>query len=41
MQNILAKFRGQAAVKFIIGIYKDQTDIDKYFYAITVNATKA
>ena len=39
--NHCKELNGEAAVKFIIGIYKDQTDIDKYFYAITVNSFKA
>ena len=38
--NHCKELNGEAAVKFIIGIYKDQTNIDKFFYEITVNATK-
>ena len=39
--NHCKELNGEAAVKFIIGIYKDQTDIDKHFYAIIVNTVKA
>ena len=39
--NHCKELNGTEAVKFIISIYKDATDIDKYFYAITVNVASA
>ena len=37
----LKQLTGENAVKFIIGLYKDETDIDKFFYQVVYNHANA